>query len=153
MEETTILEELQLQTELLVLINESIANHSLQTSSGLDSIGECLASAEYYQYMYDTASILQEYLLQKENGGSSATPEDTEQLTEIYTVLTSINEKMQTAEQNQESLDAIVSINENAEASQAHLQNLENIQVLVLCGVGMVFGAICTLILSRFLHH
>ncbi|MCH1981791.1 hypothetical protein MCG98_04300 [Ruminococcus sp. OA3] len=83
------------------------------------------------------------------------------QLSDIYELLVRMDGKMTADEvklltdetylaQSKELAKTLTAIQEKTET---HLQNLENIQIPMLCGIAMIFGAICTVILSRFLHH
>lgn len=131
----------------------------------LSEILSSLPSQEYYDTSFNTSILLQDYLNAQAAGIQTETPASGEtQLSDIYELLVSMDGKMTPDEvklltdetyltQSKELAKTLTAIQEKADLTETHLQNLENIQIPMLCGIAMIFGAICTVILSRFLHH
>lgn len=44
-------------------------------------------------------------------------------------------------------------VNENLGLVTTHLENMENIQISMIVGIGLLIGAVCALILSNFVRH
>lgn len=131
-----------------------------QNKELLNKIHAALPDSKYYKDSADLTAALNTYLKnlpEKEKA-------ETEQIIRMEELLKSIDEKTVVnesqllsaemyAETSDQMIETMTQLNEQMSVTTAHLQNIENIQIPMLCGVGMIFGVICTVILSRFMHH
>lgn len=126
----------------------------------LDKLSSSVPDAKYYKESGETSATFKKYL----DGLEEKETADVEQASRIEEILKSIDEKIivdetpalsaeMYAETNEEIVATLTQLNDQMSATTAHLQNIENIQIPMLCGVGMIFGVVCTVILSRFMHH
>lgn len=154
-------------------MDERIVELLQQQNQLLQEISSALPSADTWQQidnMNQIATVVKAYLdgKQKEEsqqGETTAVIQQTEEdrFNQIYDLLSSIDGKVpdetentQDAtymEANQEILQSLTDLTTQGDQITTYAQNMQNINIPILCGVGMIAGILLCSILSRFFKH
>lgn len=154
-------------------MDERIVELLQQQNQLLQEISSALPSADTWQQidnMNQIATVVKAYLdgKQKEEsqqGETTAVIQQTEEdrFNQIYDLLSSIDGKVPDEtentqdttymEANQEILQSLTDLTTQGDQITTYAQNMQNINIPILCGVGMIAGILLCSILSRFFKH
>lgn len=154
-------------------MDERIVELLQQQNQLLQEISSALPSADTWQQidnMNQIATVVKAYLDGKQKEESqqretTAVIQQTEEdrFNQIYDLLSSIDGKVPDEtenthdttymEANQEILQSLTDLTTQGDQITTYAQNMQNINIPILCGVGMIAGILLCSILSRFFKH